>query len=75
MFNTNHDPRSINSLLLCAQVALLNGSVSNIDIINVLDVAQDLISLTVTISADNEISATNSNKEQPTPRYALHWQY
>ena len=70
MFSTNHDPRSINSLLLCAQVALLNGSVSNIDIINVLDVAQDLISLTVTISADNEISATNSNKEQPTPRYA-----
>ncbi|EAN8971719.1 helix-turn-helix domain-containing protein [Salmonella enterica] len=67
MFSTNHDPRSINSLLLCAQVALLSGSVSNTDVINVLDVAQDLISLIVTSSANNEISTTNSNKEQSTP--------
>ncbi|EAB1940794.1 helix-turn-helix domain-containing protein [Salmonella enterica] len=67
MFSTNHDPRSINSLLLCAQVALLSGSVSNTDVINVLDVAQDLISLIVTSSANNKISTTNSNKEQSTP--------
>ncbi|EMX6400397.1 helix-turn-helix domain-containing protein [Salmonella enterica] len=55
------------SHLLCAQVALLSGSVSNTDVINVLDVAQDLISLIVTSSANNKISTTNSNKEQSTP--------
>ncbi|EAX4765273.1 helix-turn-helix domain-containing protein [Salmonella enterica subsp. enterica serovar Louisiana] len=69
MFSTNNDPKSINSLLLCAQVALLSGTVPSIDVINVLDVAQDLISLTVNSSASSEISATNSDKEQSTSLY------
>ncbi|HAS9356995.1 TPA: helix-turn-helix domain-containing protein [Salmonella enterica subsp. enterica serovar Veneziana] len=70
MLGTDHDPKSINSLLLCAQVALLSGTVSSIDVINVLDVAQDLISLTLNNSDSNEISTTILNKTQPAPLYA-----
>ncbi|MDI9801335.1 helix-turn-helix domain-containing protein [Citrobacter koseri] len=67
MLCTNRDPNLINSLLLCAQAALLNGTVSNRDIINVLDAAQDLISLTVSNSACNEKNVIHPSKEQPAP--------
>lgn len=67
MLRTYHDPCLINSLLLCAQAALLNGAVSNRDVINVLDVAQDLISSTASSSALHEKSTNHSSKEQPSP--------
>jgi DNA-binding transcriptional regulator YiaG len=54
MFSTSHGPNSINSLLLCAQAALLDGVVSNRDVINVLDVAQDLVSLSINNATNNE---------------------
>lgn len=55
MLSTSHGPDSINSLLICAQAALLDGVVSNRDVINVLDVAQDLIS----IAANHSVSSEN----------------
>lgn len=70
MLRTNHDPNLINSLLLCAQAALLNGTVSNRDVINVLDAALDLASLTVGSPACNEESVIHSSKEQPAPLHA-----
>ncbi|EJA5741146.1 hypothetical protein ACE2PP_005205 [Salmonella enterica] len=72
MLRTNPDPSLINSLLLCAQAALLNGTVSNRDVANVLDAAQDLISLTVSSSACNEKTVIHSSKEQPAPLYATY---
>ncbi|HFI5586092.1 TPA: helix-turn-helix domain-containing protein [Raoultella ornithinolytica] len=54
MLNNKHAPYSVNSLLICAQAALLSGTASNHDVINLLDVAQDLLSLTTHHFADDE---------------------
>ncbi|EPT7718584.1 helix-turn-helix domain-containing protein [Escherichia coli] len=67
MHNTNHNSSLINSLLLCAQAALLGGTVSNRDVINVLDIAQDLVLLTIN---DSTICSLSSTQDLSTPLYA-----
>lgn len=64
MHNTNHNSGLINSLLLCAQAALLGGTVSNHDVINVLDIAQDLVLLTIN---DSTICSLSSTQDMSTP--------
>lgn len=70
MLNTNHGHDLINSLLLCIQAALLDGAVSNHDVINVLDLAQDLVSLTPNDSTGSDNSRINSTQDSLTPAYA-----
>ncbi|WP_232553243.1 helix-turn-helix domain-containing protein [Klebsiella michiganensis] len=53
MLNDKHGSYSVNSLLICAQAALLDGTASNHDVINLLDVAQDLISSTMNSFTDS----------------------
>ncbi|ENP8230707.1 MULTISPECIES: helix-turn-helix domain-containing protein [Klebsiella] len=53
MLNDKHGSYSVNSLLICAQAALLDGTASNHDVINLLDVAQDLISSNINSFTDS----------------------
>ena len=59
MLNDKHDSYSVNSLLICAQAALLGGTASNHDVINLLDVAQDIISSTMNSFTDSSASGAN----------------
>ncbi|EOZ6583466.1 TPA: helix-turn-helix domain-containing protein [Klebsiella michiganensis] len=68
MLNDKHGYYSINSLLICAQAALLDGTASNHDVVNLLDVAQDLISSTMNPFPFAGVSDKHAN--QPTPLHA-----
>ncbi|MCL7906264.1 hypothetical protein M8679_25745 [Escherichia coli] len=59
MLNDKHDSYSVNSLLICAQAALLGGTASNHDVINLLDVAQDIISSTMNSFTDSSAPGAN----------------
>ncbi|ELE9728692.1 helix-turn-helix domain-containing protein [Enterobacter kobei] len=72
MYKANHNPDSINSLLLCAQAALLDGAVSNRDVANVLDIAQDLVSVSVNDLSGGGPVPHHQAKKQPTPNGVPH---
>ncbi|HFJ0016165.1 TPA: helix-turn-helix domain-containing protein [Shigella boydii] len=59
MLNDKHGSYSVNSLLICAQAALLGGTASNHDVINLLDVAQDIISSTMNSLAGSSAPGAN----------------